>query len=42
MKETLLLLKFLETKQQTKNGNINCYDLYNTIIKNLSDDEGEN
>ena len=31
--EVLLLMKFLQTKSQTKNMNINYYDLYNTVIK---------
>ena len=31
--EVLLLMKFLQTKSQVKNMNINYYDLYNTIIK---------
>ena len=31
--EVLLLIKFLQTKPQVKNMNINYYDLYNTIIK---------
>ena len=29
----LLLMKFLQTKPQVKNMNINYYDLYNTVIK---------
>ena len=31
--EVLLLMKFLQTKPQVKNMNINYYDLYNTVIK---------
>ena len=31
--EVFLLMKFLMTKPQVKNMNINFYDLYNTIIK---------
>ena len=31
--EVLLLLKFLQTKPQVKNMNINYYDLYYTVIK---------
>ena len=31
--EVLLLMKFLRTKQEVKNMNINYYDLYNTVIK---------
>ena len=31
--EVLLLMKFLPTKPQVKNMNINFYDLYNTVIK---------
>ena len=31
--EVLLLLKFLQTKPQFKNMNINYYDLYYTVIK---------
>ena len=31
--EVLLLMKFLQTKPQIKNMNINYYDLYNTVIK---------
>ena len=32
--EVLLLMKFLQTKPQIKNININYYDLYYTVIKN--------
>ena len=42
MLEALLLMKFLQAKPQIKNKNINYDDLYYTIIKNLSDDRGEN
>ena len=31
--EVFLLMKFLQTKPQVKNMNINCYDLYYTVIK---------
>ena len=31
--EVLLLMKFLQTKPQVKDMNINYYDLYNTVIK---------
>ena len=31
--EVLLLMKSLQTKPQVKNMNINCYDLYYTVIK---------
>ena len=31
--EVLLLTKFLQTKSQVKNMNINYYDLYNTVIQ---------
>ena len=31
--EVLLLMKYLQTKPQVKNMNINYYDLYNTVIK---------
>ena len=31
--EVLLLMKFLQTKPQVKNMNINYYDLYTTVIK---------
>ena len=31
--EVLLLMKFLQTKPEVKNMNINYYDLYNTVIK---------
>ena len=32
--EMLLLMKFLQTKPQVKNMNINYYDLYYTVIRN--------
>ena len=38
--EVLLLMKFLMTKPQVKNMNINYYDLYNTVIKTR--DENKN
>ena len=38
--EVLLLMKFLQTKPQVKNMNINYYDLYYTVIK--SRDENSN
>ena len=31
--EVLLVMKFLQTKPQVKNMNINSYDLYYTVIK---------
>ena len=31
--EVLLIMKFLQTKPEVKNMNINYYDLYNTVIK---------
>ena len=31
--EVLLLMKFLQTKTQVKNMNINYYDLYYTVVK---------
>ena len=37
----LLLMKFLQTKPQVKNMNINYYDLYYTVIK-TRDDKNEN
>ena len=39
--EVLLLRKFLPTKPQVKNMNINCYDLYYTVIKNRGEKETE-
>ena len=41
--EVLLLLKFLQTKLQVKNMNINYYDLYYTVIKSRKEkDNNEN
>ena len=41
--EVLLLMKFLQTKPQVKNMNINYYDLYYTVIKNRNEKEiGDN
>ena len=45
--EVLKLMKFLQTKGQVKNMNINYYDLYYTVIKNrkekeIVDDQYEN
>ena len=45
--ELLLIMKFLQTKPQVKNMNINYYDLYYTVIKNrddkdIIDDKNEN
>ena len=37
--EVLLLMKFLQTKPQVKNMNINYYDLYYTVIKNRKEKE---
>ena len=37
--EVLLLMKFLQTKPQVKNMNINYYDLYYTIIKTREEDK---
>ena len=37
--EVLLIMKFLQTKPQVKNKNINYYDLYNTVIKNRDEKE---
>ena len=37
--DVLLLKNFFQTKQQFKNMNINCYDLYYTVIKNRDDKE---
>ena len=41
MHEALLLMKTLQTKPQVKSMKKNHYDLYYTVIENLSD-EGEN
>ena len=37
--EVLLLMKFLQTKTQVENMNINYYDLYYTVIKTRDDKE---
>ena len=37
--EVLLLIKFLQTKPQVKNMNINYYDLFYTVIKNRDEKE---
>ena len=37
--EVLLLMKFLQTKPQVKNMNINFYDLYYTVIKSRKENE---
>ena len=37
--EVLLLMKFLQTKSQIKNMNINYYDLYYTVNKTRDDKE---
>ena len=37
--ELLLLMKFLQTKPQIKNMNLNYHDLYYTVIKNRDDKE---
>ena len=37
--EVILLMKFLQTKPQGKNMNINYYDLYYTVIKNRIENE---
>ena len=42
MHKTLLLRKFLQTKPQVECMNINYFDLYYTIIENLSVEGGEN
>ena len=39
MHKVLLLLKFLQTKPQIKNMNINYHDLYYTVIKNRDENE---
>ena len=39
--EVLLLMKYLETKPQVKNVNINYYDLYYTVIKNRNEKDKE-
>ena len=40
--ELLILMKFLQTKSQIKNLNINFYDLYYTVIKSRDDNEIQN
>ena len=40
--ELLMLMKFLQTKSQIKNLNIDFYDLYYTAIKSRDDNEIEN
>ena len=35
--EVLLLIKFLQTRPQVKNMNINYYELYYTVIKTRVD-----
>ena len=37
--EALLLMKFLRTKPQVKNMNINYYDLYYTVMKTRDDNK---
>ena len=37
--EVLLLMKFLQTKPQNNNTNINYYDFYYSVIKNRDDKE---
>ena len=37
--EVLLLMKFLQTKPQVKNMNINYYDLYYTVIKSRDENK---
>ena len=37
--EVLLLMKYLQTKPQIKNMNINYYDLYYTVIKNRDENK---
>ena len=39
--EVLLLMKFLQTKPQVKNMNINCYELFYTVIKNRKEEQKE-
>ena len=38
-REVLLIMKFLQTKPQVKNLNINFFGLYYTVIKNRDDKE---
>ena len=40
--EVVLLNKFLHTKPQVKNTNINYHDLYYTVIKNRDEKENVN
>ena len=40
MHEVMFLMKFLQRKTQFKI--INFYDMYDTVIRNLSDEVGEN
>ena len=37
--EVLILMKFVQTKSQVKNVNINYYDLFYTVIKNIEGKE---
>ena len=37
--EVLLLIKFLQTKPQVKNMNINYYEMFYTVIKNRDEKE---
>ena len=37
--EEILLMKFLQTKPQVKNMDINYYDLYYTVVKNRDEKE---
>ena len=37
--EVLLLMKYLQTKPQIKNRNVNYYDLYYTLIKNRNENK---
>ena len=37
--EVLLLMRFLQTKLQVTSMNVNCYDLYDTVIKSKDDKE---
>ena len=39
--EVLLLMKFLQTKPQVKNMNIDYYNLYYTVIKTRDENENE-
>ena len=38
--EVLLLMKFLQTKPQVKDRDINYYDVYSTVIKDRDENEG--